>query len=106
MHQSKKPHITSNKYNPDNKSLAAEMSSDSISVNDTIFSDLNVSFGSAMTAALTSEGDHPAAPIVGPERVHRHTASALRASTTSPTTGRTHLQCMPDLRSRGRPDVV
>jgi len=43
----------------DNKQIAAQMASP---VNSTIFSDLYAKFGAAMTAAMTSEGDHPAAP--------------------------------------------
>ena len=82
------------------------MSSDPSPVNNAIFSELYGKFGAAMTAAMTSEGDHPRPPIVRPERVHRHTASALRASTTNPTTGRTRRPCLPGSRSRGRPGVV
>lgn len=58
MHQSKKAHITSNKYNTDNKTLTEEMSSASSPVNNTTFSELCGKFGAAMTAAMTSESDH------------------------------------------------
>jgi hypothetical protein len=59
MHQSKNAHNTANKHHQPNKTQAAEMSSNSSPVNNTTFSELYGKFGAAMTAAMTSEGDHP-----------------------------------------------
>jgi hypothetical protein len=71
MRRSKNAHITANKHHSNNKTQAAEMSSDPSPVNNTTFSELYGKFGAAMTAAMTSEGDHPAAP----NRLSRESAS-------------------------------